>query len=227
MSDQELLAVSSNDENIKNYKSIVYQMTARPDSTTKIFQKEVAICLDDIYELNDRISDKLKQYDDAGFVVNVTVNFVNKKIKQFSSWQEFSTHRWYESECINSIVVVWDFFAVLPRYEIPQKHTLMVKMSNSLKPEEMLKLILSGNLEDTVEMDGNFFPIVARADFVDSGIGDELLNIVIEWAKGLKQSAIRQSRLIKKLRRFKGVLCSALNYLSYIIVMSSGYCIVQ
>jgi hypothetical protein len=52
-------------------------------------------------------------------------------------------------------------------------------------------------------MDGNFFPIVARADFVDSGIGDELLNIVIEWAKGLKQSAIRQSRLIKKLRRFK------------------------
>ncbi|MEZ3506842.1 MAG: hypothetical protein K1W10_07870, partial [Lachnospiraceae bacterium] len=55
------------------------------------------------------------------------------------------------------------------------------KISNGLRPEEMLNLIFSGKIEDFEEIETNTFPVAARVDFIEPILGDELLNIVSEW----------------------------------------------
>ena len=221
--DKELMKVGYQELALKDFKSVFYQLTAKPDSMTKVFQKDAVIDLEDIGLLNERIVEKLtSHYNDAGFLIAVHVKFSNGKIKTFSSWDAFNEHKWYESESINKIVISWEFNAILPQYTVPQRHTLTVKMSNSMRPEEMLNIIFTGNIEDLEELDKNFFPVVARVDFIDRVLGDELLNIVSDWIKGLKDSYVEKSKIILNLKKNKGKIASFLNFASYIVIMISS-----
>ena len=139
--DENLLKVGSDEIAIKDFKSVFYQLTAKPDTTTRVFSRDVLVELEDIFLLNDRIIEKLRSYPEAGFLINVVVKFTNGKNKSFASWRAFSEHRWYESEAISNLVITWEFNAVLAQYKIPQKHTLTVKISNSMRPEELLSII--------------------------------------------------------------------------------------
>ena len=221
--DEELVKVNTGDVAVKNFKSYFYQTTAKPDSMTRVFPKDSTIELNDIFSLNERICEKLQShYNDAGFLISVNVKFSNGKTKTFSSWRAFEEHKWYESEYISRVVICWEFNAVLPQYDVPQRHTLTVKMSNSMRPEEMLNIIFTGNFEDIEELDKNFFPVVARVDFIDRVLGDELLNLVSDWIKGLKDSVVPKSKLMIYLKRHKGKISSLLNLITYIIVTISS-----
>ena len=222
MSDETLLSVSSEEITTKEIRSMFYAMTAKQDCTTRVFKKDSTIELRDIYELNERVTEKLRMYHEAGFVVTANVKFLNGKHKSFSGWKAFQEHQWYESEAINNITITWEFNAILPQFSIPQKHTLTVKMTNSMRPEEMINIIFTGNLQTMEEFDANFFPIVARVDFIDRVLGDELLNIVSAWVEGLSESAIKKSKLITNLKRHKGKLASILNIITNLVVMISS-----
>ena len=103
--------------------------------------------------------------------------------------------------------------------QIPERHTLMVKLSNRLRPEELLNLVFTGKIEEIEEMDQNLFPIIARVDFVDRTLGDELLNIVSDWVKSLRQSPVKKSKLMLLLKKNKGVICTLLSWITNIVVM--------
>lgn len=221
MSDESLLEVSKQEAINKDFRSMFYAMTAKQDCTTRVFRKDVVIEIADIYSLNERITEKLRMYPEAGFMVTVNVKFLNGKQQTFSGWKAFEEYKWYESEPINNITIVWEFNAILPHFEIPQKHTLTVKMTNSMRPEEMINIIFTGNLETMEEFDTNFFPIVSRVDFIDRVLGEELLNIVSNWVNGLRESLIKKSKWIIILKKNKAKLVSFLNILTNIIIMVS------
>ena len=221
--DEKLVEVDKQEISVKDFKSVFYQLTAKPDSMTRVFTKDASIEIDDIRLLNDRVVEKLKShYNDAGFLISVHVKFTNGKMKTFSSWRAFDEHKWYESESINKIVICWEFNAMLPQYTVPQKHTLTVKMTNSMRPEEMINIIFTGNIQELEELDRNFFPVVARVDFIDRVLGDELLNIVSDWMKGLKESSIEKSKTILFLKKNKGKLASILNFITYVVIAVSS-----
>lgn len=221
--DEELLLVSKQEVFEKDFKSVFYQLTAKPDNMSKVYTKDTSIELDDIKLLNDRVVEKLQShYEDAGFMISVYVKFANGKVKEFSSWNAFEAHQWYESESINRIVITWEFNAKLPQYQVPQKHTLTVKMSNSMRPEEMLNIIFTGNIQELEELDRNFFPVVARVDFIDRILGDELLNIVSDWVKSLKNAIVEKSKIILFLKRNKAKISTILNFITYIVVAVSS-----
>lgn len=181
-----LLDVSENEKFITNYKAVYQAMTAKHDCKSRIFSRKVKVKLDDIIDLNERVTDKLRNYQEAGFSISATASFVGRKTIEFSTWQEFEEHRWTESDAINSITVIWEFNAVLPQYGVPQKHVLVVKIADGLKPEEMLNVVFAGKLENIEEIEKQMYPVVARVDFINYVLGDELLNIVEEWDRGLE-----------------------------------------
>lgn len=219
MDTNDLLTVTTEETSIKNFKAIFYQLTAKPDSTTKVFAKDVTIGIDDIYYLNDNVAEKLRtHYKDAGFIITISVKFTNKKMINLC-WEEFESRKWYENETISNITIVWTFNAILPQYEVPQRHTLTVKMSNGMKPEEMLNIIFNGGIEEIEEIDSSIFPIIARVDFIDRILGDELLDIVSKWIKGLKDSPIEKSRIIMFLKKHKGKVATIINYVTYIFIL--------
>lgn len=224
--DINVIQVTEEERFLKNFKSMFYRMNAKPDSMTRIFTKEVVIGIDDIKQLNSIITSKIKNhyYKDAGFIISVAISFKNRKNVYFSNWTDFEKHEWIESNAINSITITWDFNINLPNYENPQRHTLTVKLSNGMRPEEMLNIIFSGNLEDLDEanMNRDFFPIIARVDFIDPVIGDELLNLVLNWCEGLEIAEINQNGFILKMQKHKRKISYLVNYIIVFILFVLG-----
>lgn len=219
--DEHLLVPKNQESQLAEAKAYFFQEAVTPDNTTKVYPKDVVISLDDIYELNERVCEKFATYENAGFLVKVHIKYTNKKENEFSSWTAFTNHKWYESESVNNIVITWTFNAKLPNYTFPRKHILVVKFSNRMRPEEMLKLIFSGGMEDIDEIDRNFFPVIASVDFIDRLLGDELLNIVGDWVSGLNDTTINRSKFVLFLKKHKRKVAYSLEYITKFVLMFS------
>lgn len=220
-SDEDLLKIDSQAKVTTNYKSMFYQFLARPDSMTQVYNKNAVINIEDIYQLNDKVCEKLSNHQNAGFLIKVNVKYINGKTMEFPNWKAFQDHKWYEGEAIKTIVIIWEFNAVLPGLT-PARHTLMVKLSNGLRPEEIINLMFTGQVEDIEEMDNNLFPIIARVDFVNRTLGDELINIVASWVKSLPESAIQKSKFVLFLKKHKAIISTFFNWLTNIVLMCTS-----
>ena len=222
--DEELLNVDDEEKLRRNFKSVYYMMNAKPDSKTKIFTSDVCIELGDIEELNELITEKFKShYNDAGFMINVDVSLENKKSMHFQSWQMFEQQKWVQNHAIDNILIKWEFNAELPGYCVPQKHTLIVKMSDGIKPEDLFKIMFSGGFDEIQEIDKDAYPVVASVDFIDSILGDELLEIVASWVKGLRTNNESSAfiNILKKNKR-KVAMC-----IEYFLTLALALCCVR
>lgn len=212
---------------LDNFKTIFYTLNARPDSTTKVFQENVIINIDDIFDLKDRVIEKIKNhYKDDGIIITIDINMNKGKILSFSNWAEFEQHKWNENNIIKSITMKIDFNIFLTQYEFPQRHTLVVKLSSGLKTSEIINIIFSGNIEDINEIEINASTIVARIDYVNTNISDELLNIVSDWVKALNNVNYYNNKIILFLRKYRKQTAYFINYfISYLIIIIGMLCI--
>lgn len=211
--DKELMEIPVNDQIIKNYQALYYAMNAKPDCKSKIFSKTSIIHLSDLKALNNRVVEKFKNhYDDAGFRINININLKNHECLEFDSWATFEEYDFCFSDAINSILIVWEYNAKLPGYQLPQKHTLTVRIADEIRAEEMLNLVISGKLEEVDKIDEAISPIVARVDFINSTLGDELITIVERWQDTLSEPEREQHKGYKYLRKCKRLIAYLINY---------------
>lgn len=161
-----------------------------------------------------------------GMNTSVTVSFRGKDSIEFSSWQAFESHQFNENYSINAITLIWEYYAQLPKYKIPQKHTLVVKLSDGLRPEEMINLVFAGKLEDFKDIDEEISPVVARVDFVNPLLGDELLALVEKWNESLQIPENRQNIIYTFMQGNRRKLAYFLSYISLAIVSLFGITIV-
>ncbi len=212
------LAVSNENNDLAVYKSMFYQMNAKPDSMLKAFPQKIIICKEDIIDLNERIKEKIKlNYEDDGYIATVTVNLKNKNVITFTCWEEFIQHNWTETSYIVSISMQWNFNIRIAGYSMPQNHNLVVKLTNGLRPEEMLNFIFSGNLEDFDEIEMNAFPVIARVDFIQSLLGEELLNIVGKWVDGLKPNNDIKNPILLIMKKYRKKVAQYFEYVCLIM----------
>lgn len=218
--DDMLMEIQADEQWIKNYQAIYYAMNAKPDCRSKLFERKVIITLEDLRELNKRVTEKFKaHYDNAGFRINVSISFKNKESIEFDSWATFENYDLSLEKAICSILIVWEYNAKLPGYQLPQKHTLSVRMADEIKPEEMLNLVVSGKLEEVDKLDQEVCPIVARVDFINALLGDELLRIVELWNNGLLAYGIDESGLFRFLKKYSRIIAYIINYTSFVIAV--------
>lgn len=217
--DTSLLEVSEYDKFLTNYKSVYQAMTAKNDCKSKIFPKRVKIKLDDIYELNDRITDKLRNYNIIGFTTSITASFRGKQTVEFSSWREFENHKWNESNALTALTIIWEFNVLLPNYEVPQRHLLVVKMTDGLRPEEMLNIVFAGKLENIDEIEKQICPVAARVDFINYILGDELLSIVEDWDNGLPVQDSEDNKFVNMIIKNRRKLAFSISYITNIIYL--------
>lgn len=223
------LEVSREKKELNIFRSMYYQLNAKPDSMSKVFSNSVIVSREDIIELNQRIKNKISMHceEDDGYIATVTVNLKNKKIINFKCWEEFIEYEWNEVHPINSMILKWNFNVRMPQYEFPQNHGLMVKISSGLKPEEMLNLIFSGNIEDFEEIDTNTFPIAARVDFIEPLLGEELLNLVANWVSGLKKNSADKNPFLLIMRKYRKKVAYYFNYFAFFMLLILGVVIIN
>lgn len=214
-----IIDVNNSQDFLTNYKAVYQAMTAKHDCKSRLFPRNVCVSEQDLCDLNDRIADKLENYNIVGFSTSITASFRGRKSIEFSSWQEFETHKWNEPDALTAITLIWEFNIKLPKYDVPQKHLLVVKVTDGLKPEEMLNIVFAGKLENIDEIEKQICPIVARVDFINYILGDELLDIVEQWNKGLLSYTDDEKKIVKVVKKHRRKLAFLLDYVTKILVL--------
>lgn len=206
-------------------KSLFYLFAGKPDSRIKVFNKPIFIERDDIIELNDCITRKLKTHNIYTQITSLTVGFVGSDIHEYGTWEEFRSHHWQDPECIEELVIKWDFMVSLESYKMPQRHTLMVRISSDMKPGKFLQMIASGNSDDFDKVDVLTAPAFCRVDFINAQISKELINEVTDWFKGRKQPALIPSTyyFFKKKRQSIAEILHYSALLIYAVVWVSAF----
>lgn len=175
---------------IEAVKSIYYWLNAKPDTQIKIFKNPKLINFEDIISLNEQIQRKLINHDPQTMMVQVNVLLEDGEIKSFGTWDEFKATKWNTiSTETESISIVWDMNIKLPHYEMPQRHTMKVRLGSPIRPNEFFQMMVTS--DDDSEIKQSIAPVICKVDFINSVISNELIQIVDNWYKCLKNTEPR------------------------------------
>ncbi|QEH68232.1 hypothetical protein [Cellulosilyticum sp. WCF-2] len=197
-------------------RALFHLLNGQPDSLIKVFPKDVQIGFNDLQLLYQNVEDKLGHYIVGANEFSIDIKFDNGKIKNFGSWLSFTNTNFDIPEAIENVIMKWDCLLKLPNYEIPQKHTLVVRMSSGLNAQQVFQLLLSGEIEDMDSVERNLAPVICKVDFVNHRLAEEITNIVEEWNKTLIASEQINNRL-KFIRKHKGTIANAIRYITPIV----------
>ncbi len=167
-------------------RSLFYLYAGRPDSRIKVYTEAAHLSPHDFLELNQCVERKLDTHQIDASATTVKVSFESSHFNEFGTWLEFESHHWQQQECIEEVVVKWDFMVDIPGYKAPQRHTLIFRVSRDLKPGRVLQMIASGNPDEFDQVDLFSAPAFCRVDFINATLSKELINVVSEWYDGRK-----------------------------------------
>ena len=165
-------------------RSMFYLFAGKPDSRIKVFESPIHLKPSDIIELNSCVVRKLRIHNIDASTTALKVGYVGSEISEFGTWAEFENHPWQEPDRIEEIVVKWDFLVNMQEYAVPQRHTLMFRVSADMKPGKFLQLLSSGNSDEFDSVDMLTSPAFCRVDFINAQLSKELINVVHDWHRG-------------------------------------------
>lgn len=202
----------------KEISSLFHMLNGKPDSVLKVFTRTVNITIDDIMDLESQIKDKFKQYRINCKIDHISVRFENNLFKEFNDWVQFRDQVKINSNPIENINLSWDAMLDMDGYCIPQRHTITVRLSSAMKPSQILQMMLNGNIEDMDSIDKNAFPVMCKVDCVNNRIGEEVIQIVHEWNKGLEHS-FESNKKFKFLKKHKNLVAQSIKYSFFFVSM--------
>lgn len=181
-------------------RSIFHLMVAKPDSTQKQLRRKVIISPDAIEDLHQQVLEKLGNHRIESLVATVDVTYENNITSQFGTWVEFASHRWSGPERTKEMRIKWDFLVDVDGFEVPQRHTLSIKITSKLKPFHYMQAVFSKDPDDLENFELELCPVICRVDFVNHILSKELIALVDDWNEGLPQpdSEITWFHKIKK-----------------------------
>lgn len=171
-------------------KALFYLFAGKPDSRIKVYHKPLYLEVTDIVELNDCITRKLCTHNIDAQITSLNIGYEGSDIQEFGTWAEFEEHHWQSPECIEEVVIKWDFMVDIKEFESAQRHTLLVRISSDMKPGKFMQMMASGNSDDFDQIDVMTAPAFCRVDFINAQISKELTNEVTDWISGRKQPAL-------------------------------------
>lgn len=216
---------------IKNFQSLYYLIKGKRDTDIKLFTEFKQFSFQDVLELNDKIYKVLELHKLITDIVNVNVGLENKEIKTFGSWNEFKNTDWNISARTKYITMEWDFNLLFQNqfHNVPQTHTMRVRIGNSLRPSEMIQVVFQGG--DEYELEEAQSQMSCKIDFINAQICNQLKTIVSEWYDTLPKNS-EEHKLIKFILKHElkfqnlivfSFLTSAIIFLNYLFSISMKY----
>ena len=193
---------------LDQFKSLYYLLNAKPDSQLRLLKKDKKINFDDLVELNANVASKLKTESCETIITTITVVFKNKKVNTYNNWSEFSRTNWSIGDQTLSASINWDININLPGFELPQRHTLKVRLGSPVRPSEIFQLMMTSDKDDELlEATSNG---ICKVDFINHVIANELLSIVEDWYETLPNN-LYQNKFIKFSEKNKRNIAFSIN----------------
>lgn len=192
-------------------KALLYMVAGKPDSYIKLFRDPLCIQSSDIVELNSLIQQKLQNHDVQAAITTVNISYFKGEIEQYGVWAEFVEHQWNTHKETESITVKWDFLVKLPLYVLPQRHTVVLKITSKLNPLHLLQAMFSGDPDELENLESESAPVVCRIDFINHVLSDELMRIVENWHKSRIQPLFNPT-FAKTLSKYDTTIARIIHY---------------
>lgn len=193
---------------LDQFKSLYYLLNAKPDSQLRLLKEDKKIDFDDLVELNEKVVSKLRTESLETSITTVTIVFKNKKVSTYNNWLEFSRTNWNIGDQTLSISINWDINVKLPEHELPQRHTLKVRLGSPVRPNEMFQLMMTSDKDDELmEATSNG---VCKVDFINHVIANELLAIVEDWYQTLPNN-ISENKFIQFSEKYRRYIAFSIN----------------
>lgn len=222
MKDENRLIPTTEEAQLATAKQYFYQYFGQPEKVSKVFEGVYLYKKEEINELNNSIAEKFKMYPNAGFLITVTAKLKNRKMIEFNTWDSFMAYEWAEDSETESLTIKWQANIILPNNDTPHNHVLSVTLTNGMKPEELIKLIFSGSLEDDKNLDIAPFPIFASVVFINRLLADELLDVVTKWANRTNLEDIEDKKIKKICHKHRQLIAISTEFLITFLLMSSS-----
>lgn len=169
-------------ENIQNASALLALMHGKSDSICRLFNKEVIIDKNQLYQLNKKIIEKLSLNQVNAMTTSIDISLKNSTTISFKTWDEFEKNNWNsENSPTDTLFIQWDFFLNLNGFKIPQRHTLSLRISSSPNPSDFFKALINGGLDNSTNFDVKIATMICKIDFINNTLAEELLHIVEVW----------------------------------------------
>ena len=177
-----ILQVRNSDVDLSNANALLSLLHGKSDSICRLFNREILVSKKDLSSLNDSMVDKLSLHNVQAITTSIDITFSSKRILTFKSWEEFIR---FDFNTINSytksIFIQWDFLALINNYEVPQRHTVSVRISSTPNPSDFFKILLSGGFDENHNLDIQSSTMICKVDFVNNTLAEELVNVAEHW----------------------------------------------
>lgn len=213
--------IAFSEKDLKNASAILSLLNGKADSSCRLFKKQIIVDQSCLESLNQEVINKLQLHNVSEITTSIDVVFSNRHLLTFKSWLDFCSHNFQtENDKIQSVILQWDFFIKIENYQLPQRHTLNVRIASAPKPSDVFKVLLSGGFDDEHDIDIQGSTMIARVDFINNTLAEELLNVVSKWNE-LCESAYNQKGLIRrKLYLHRTALANITEFFSVFSVIS-------
>jgi hypothetical protein len=195
----------------ENVKALFYLFAGKPDSAFKAIYRTVTISKEDIIELNYLVRQKLATNNVDKIITTVTITFKNNKSIEYGFWESFEENSFAIPDITVDLMVKWDFLVTFNNKPLPQRHTLMVKLSTYPTPVQFAQALFSDDAEKIENIDREFAPCLIRVDFINHILSQELIKIVEDWNAGRKLPSC-QKGYMDWFKEHKGILARIVHY---------------
>lgn len=169
---------------LETVKSIYYWLNAKPDTNIKLLEGRKRINLGDIYSINERVNEKLENHKVENYIATISIILSNGKIKEYGAWAEFERENWDAiNESVKALLITWDLTIKLPKFELPQRHALKIRIGKEITPKDAFQMMFAS--DDLVEIKENMAYGICKVDFINQVLSTELIGIVDNWYEGL------------------------------------------
>lgn len=184
-------------ENLNTANALLALLHGKSDSICKLFGKEISVGKGDLKTLNEMMIEKLSLHNVVAEATTITISFNSKKVLSFKTWDEFEKYDFSTINAITkSIFMQWDFFVNIFGYELPQRHTVSVRISSTPNPSDFLKALINGGFDDENELDMQTCTMICKVDFINNVLAEELTNVASRW-NDLCEPAISKKGVLK------------------------------
>jgi len=178
-------------------KKFFFLFTRKPNTLVRSFDKRIFINKDDINRLIKSVCESLTAYHVEAANISIMIKLHNNAAIEFGDVKVFTDYLFPDEESIDSISIVWDFMYSVDAEVPPDRYQLSVRISNSISPMHFLQKLVSSDQEEFDSLETDMDPCIARIDFINPKISEGLMEDIVKWNKGLRESVITNNFIMK------------------------------
>lgn len=88
------------------------------------------------------------------------------------------------------------FSGKINNFEVPQRHTVNIRISSTPNPSDFFKVLLSGGFDEAHNFDIQSCTMLCKVDFVNNTLAEELVNVAEHW-NDLCESAYNPKGIVR------------------------------